>query len=223
MEEIAKKAFIELFPDKKLPEMRVLYSNNFKPYNANIRYYLWGIAEIRLSKRWKTVSEDILIGLMQNLMARVYKNKKRTMNMDLYENFTKNLHKAIPKTIQESVLLESFNRVNEKYFLGTLESPNLKWGKESKRVLGHYNYKSDTVTLSKIFQQMPQFIDYIVYHELLHKKHQFHSKNGRNYHHTRAFKDDENKFENKERMEKELSVVLSKKRLVKSLKDFFTT
>ena len=36
MEEIAKKAFIEMLPDKKIPKIRINSSNNFKPYNANI-------------------------------------------------------------------------------------------------------------------------------------------------------------------------------------------
>lgn len=224
MKEIAKKAFRELFPEKKLPSIDVTFSNNFKPYNANIRYaYSLSYFEFRLSKRWKLVSEDILLGLFQNLILKVYKEKKNTLNIDLYEHFTRNLHIAAPKKRPEPELLESFSKLNEKYFYGTLEIPNLKWGKESRTTLGHYNYKNDTITISSIFKKIPcEFLDYIMYHEMLHKKHKFYKKNGRNFHHTKQFKQDEKKFENYDQIQKQMKKILARKIIMTTLKEFFT-
>ena len=50
---------------------------------------------------------------------------------------------------------------------------------------------------------------------MLHKKHKFISKNGKNYHHTREFKKKEKEFENAEEIEKLIRIITTKKRIKK--------
>jgi hypothetical protein len=70
-----------------------------------------------------------------------------------------------------------------------MEIPNLEWGSNSKRKLGSYDYHTDTISISTIFLDSEQeLLDYLIYHEMLHKKLKFNSKNNRSYHHTKKFK-----------------------------------
>lgn len=209
-----EQAFAGLFPEKNLAdyELTLKYHNKFKPYNSNVKY-LGNKIRFNLSKKWKTVSREIQIGLMQELLLKIFKIRKKTTNIDLYNIFMKNVHIAVPKTKTDSVLESSFNRVNEKYFYGLIEQPNLVWGSASLRKLGSYEYGSDTITISRIFQDNWELLDYVVYHEVLHKKHKFENKNGRNYHHTKKFRDDEQEFENSKEMEKRISRLVRQNRL----------
>ena len=78
---LAEKAFTELFPDKKLNKKLIIkYSRAFSPYNANVRYTAYSMV-FRLSFEWKKVSNEIKLGLIQNLLLRVYKEKKKTITL----------------------------------------------------------------------------------------------------------------------------------------------
>ena len=157
-----------------------------------------------MSKKWKSVSKEIQIGLVQELLVKVTKNKARTNNMDLYNIFIKKAGPAAPKTKTDEFLGESFDRVNEKYFYGMIEKPNLAWHDSSRR-LGSYEYGSDTISITSVLRDADvDLLDYVMYHEMLHKKYKFVNKNGRNYHHTSHFKKKEREFENQREIEKKL-------------------
>jgi len=207
--EIIKEAFSRLYPGKDFDyDCSVRYSGKYGAYNAGIRKSS-GRMELSLSKKWKDIDEEILIGLAQSLLLKLFNDKKKTMNVDLYNNFVRNLHLAAEKNETEPVLEESFNRVNENYFFGLVERPNLRWGNFSKRRLATYNYHTDTITVSSIFKGAEnKVLDYLVYHELLHKKIKFSNKNGRNFHHTREFRQKEKKFEGVEEIEKEIEMIV---------------
>ena len=201
---LAEKAFNMLYPEKNY-DILLKYSGRFKPYNANVQ--LCGNRIVfNLSKKWKKISdEDIRIGLIQNLLLKLFKDSRKTMNTDLYHIFIRKLHLAIPKTKTDPILEEAFNRINEKYFFGVIEQPNLKWGSRNFATLGSYEYHTDMITISSIFRSAPLvLLDYIMYHEMLHKKHKFAVRGRRNYHHTSKFKNDERKFEGHGQIEKEL-------------------
>jgi len=211
---IIEKAFNGLFPDKEFTyDYSINYSGRFKDYNANVRLYNNKL-EFHLSKKWRSINPEIRIGLIQELLLKILNKKTKTNNIDLYNNFIKNLHIAIPKTKSDPILEDSFNRVNEKYFLN-LEIPNMKWGRESFHKLGTYEYQTDTITISSIFKQLAdaEVLDYIMYHELLHKKHKFKTTNQKTYAHTKNFKQDEKRFENQELIEKKLKLICSKTKL----------
>lgn len=211
---IIEKAYAELFPEKPLQRTtKIKYSGKFSGYNANVRYTPT-LLEFRLSRSWKEVSEEIKIGLLQSLMAKIFKTNVKTNAMDMYTYFLKSLHVTIPKTETDPLLETSFNRVNEKYVNGMIEKPNLVWGAYAKRKLGSYTYATDTILMSSILKDGPQhFLDYVMYHELLHKKHKFEEHGRRSHHHTPAFKADEGRFDNQEEVEKQLNYFLAKKRV----------
>jgi len=208
MMNIAEEAYIELF--KKEPDRAVIieYSGRYKEYNARITMTRKEI-KIAMSKTWRGVSKDIQKGLMQELMVRIFNNKMQTINMDLYTNFIKSLPKYTTKTQTHPILEQSFARVNEQMFSGKIEQPNLKMGKGVNQ-LGKYEYATDTVTISKILLGEERLLDYVMYHELLHKKHQFKANAGRHRHHTKAFLREEKKFPESEKLEDELGKLIKK-------------
>ena len=214
---IIKESFKKLYPDKEIPySVSVKYSGKFKPYNSNVKLSFDHL-EFKLSRTWKSVNREIKIGLIQSLLLKIFKDRKQTINIDLYNSFIKNLHIITPKTKTDPELEASFNRINQKYFYNIIEKPNLKWGSESISKLGSYEYQTDTITISSIFQTTSNdLLDYIMYHELLHKKHKFYTKSNRNYHHTADFKRAEKSFANIKAVEAELKNICSKKRIKRS-------
>ncbi len=217
---IIKEAFQNLYPEKELEyEISIKYTDRFKPYNANVRLSTNNL-RFNLSKKWRTISREIQIGLIQSLLVKIIKENKKTTNIDLYNIFMKNIHIAAPKTKSNPILEESFNKVNEKYFYGLIEKPNLIWCNSSTK-LGSYEFGTDTIAISKIFQNEKNIMDYIMYHEILHKKHKFKSKNGRNYHHTREFRKKEREFENSKEIERTISKLTRKTRQKLTFRRFF--
>jgi predicted metal-dependent hydrolase len=86
---------------------------------------------------------------------------------------------------------QSFDRVNARYFGATMPRPRLTWSRSfTGRKFGHYDFLKDLVMVSSTLDQerVPQFVvDYLMFHELLHKKHGVRWVNGRRYAHTREF------------------------------------
>jgi hypothetical protein len=96
-------------------------------------------------------------------------------------------------------LAESFERVNQKYFGGTMHRPRLTWSRTfTGRKFGHHDGVKDWVMVSSTLDraEVPAFVvDYLMFHELLHKKHGIRWRNGRGHAHTPAFYADERRFE----------------------------
>ncbi len=210
---LVEEAFHELYPGKELSYSTSLkYHRKFKPYNANVKRYGNNLV-FSLSKDWKKISKEIQIGLIQELMVKILKDKKKTMNMELYNLFMKNVHLAVPKTKTDEILESSFDRVNEAFLNGMLDKPNLQWGSNSTNKLGCYEYGSDIITISTIFKEASQeLLDYVMYHEMLHKKFKFQNKNGRYLHHSNEFKKMEARFPNSGLIEKQISMLARKHR-----------
>ncbi len=93
---------------------------------------------------------------------------------------------------------EIFKIINQKYFKGILDRPRLTWSpRRSRRRLGYYHPESDAITISRSLDDMsvePLLIEYILFHEMLHKAMGIRESNGRRYAHTREFKKAEKKF-----------------------------
>lgn len=211
--DIINKAYEDIF-QKKIEKKTILkYYNSFKGYNATVRSSI-SIIEFHLSSKWKEISDDIKIGLIQSLLIKIFVERKKrhlykSLNIELYDIFLKKIHHSIPKNESDQILMESFMRVNEEYFNGIIEECNLSWGLESKRKLGSYDYTSDIIKISSIFKKhIPEknyLLDYVMYHEMLHKKLKFNDTlKGKRYH-TLEFRNLEKKFKNSEQCEKELS------------------
>jgi hypothetical protein len=91
----------------------------------------------------------------------------------------------------------AFGRVNEEY-LGGMDPPRLTWNRTfAGRKFGHYDPLRDTVMVSATLDRdsVPEFVvDFIMYHELLHKKHGIDWRNGQARTHTPAFRQEERHF-----------------------------
>ncbi|MFP4401286.1 MAG: SprT-like domain-containing protein [Candidatus Woesearchaeota archaeon] len=211
---IIEKAFYGLYPEKEFDyDAKLKYSGKFNDFNANVKMSRFSRDIIfSLSRSWRTVSEDIKIGLLQELMIKIFNDKRsNTINIDLYNAFLKNVHIAAPRKESDPYLIESFERMNERFFYGMMDPPNLLWGTNSFRKLGSYQYGSDTITMSAIFKNAPlRLLDYVMFHEMLHKKFKFRNSNGRNYHHTKEFRNMEKKYPGSETIEKELNEFVKK-------------
>ena len=225
---IVQEAFVRLFPDREFHFSGWLkYSGKFKPYNAAVRRKENKLT-FNLSKTWKGVSEEITIGLVQYLLLRILRrdrsyasaisakgSKYLTLNMQLYDDFIRNVsEEAVSTEPNDPMLTQSFDRVNQKYFFGLLDKPGLQWGAASKRKLACYSYQINTIIVSTLFKDAPdRLLDYLMYHEMLHKKLKFTSGNGRTRHHSAEFKKLEASFDPSQNMEGELTSFLrSKKR-----------
>ena len=209
---MVREAWDELYPGKPLPyEPQLKYSGRFAGFNANIK--LWrNTLSIGMSKNWRKIDRTIQKGLIQELIAKIRKDAVRTTSMDMYRIFLKHAHIGVEKTKSDPVLEASFNRVNEIYFGGAIERPNLVWSEGVNR-LGFYDYGRDQIALSGILRKDQRLLDYVMYHEMLHKKHKFTHNTSRSVHHTRAFRQDEARFKDAALLENELTKLVSRNRV----------
>lgn len=95
-------------------------------------------------------------------------------------------------------LSASFERVNRMMFGGTMLRPALAWTRSATaRTLGLYMFSRDRLVVSKSLDHpdVPELlVDYIMYHELLHKKLGLRRRHGRNQAHTAQFRAEERRF-----------------------------
>jgi len=91
-----------------------------------------------------------------------------------------------------------FSRLNRRFFDSRLEKPTITWSqRRTRRILGHHDRVYETITISKSLDslEVPEwFVEYILYHEMLHIKHPARLVKGRRYYHTSAFRADERRF-----------------------------
>ncbi len=91
-----------------------------------------------------------------------------------------------------------FNRLNRRYFDGRIEKPIITWSqRRTRRILGHHDAVHDTIVISKTLdaRDVPEwFVEYILFHEMLHIKHPARLINGRRYYHTNTFRAEEQRF-----------------------------
>jgi hypothetical protein len=110
---------------------------------------------------------------------------------------------ALGGTVDESRgshhdLAASFARVTAQYFPRGIAKPKLFWSKAlTHRKFGHYDWVNDAIMISRTLDApaVPDFlVDFVMYHELLHKAHGLRWSGARSYAHTAAFYADERKF-----------------------------
>lgn len=101
-----------------------------------------------------------------------------------------------------------FAKLNRRYFDSAIPKPTITWSqRRTKSILGHHDRVYESITISKTLdsKDIPDwFVEYILYHEMLHIKHPPRLINGRRYYHTSAFRLDERKFPQYEQAQKQL-------------------
>jgi predicted metal-dependent hydrolase len=216
------EAFEELEVVKQ--EATVVYSARFKGYNANVRYQ-HDCYEFRLSKQFREVDDEIKKGVVQQLLRKIHPKKPKTLAIKLYEEFLKRVADYAPRKQSPQELINLFNELNEEYFGGLMIQPNLEWGSYSLTKLGHYHYGTDTVRLSTVLREDQDLLAYVLYHELLHKKHKFIAAKNHTKHHTKAFREEEQQFKlpnAEQQLEEFIKSKRTPKKLRSKLKTFFS-
>ena len=88
--------------------------------------------------------------------------------------------------------------LNRKYFGGEIRRPLLRWSKKrSRRVWGSHDGALDLITINKRLDDdtIPIYVlDYVLYHEMLHARHEWLYEKGIRKVHTRDFKAEETSF-----------------------------
>ncbi len=218
---IAQVAYALLFDKTSNYIFIVKYSKKFKGYNATAKKVNNKIT-FNLSYLWKDVNEDIQIGLLQTLLLKLEGKNKETINIDLYNNFIKNLHYSNVKKEFDEKLSLLFEKVNIKYFNGLLEKPSLKWEGNSSRTLATYNFHDDTIRISNVFKDAPDdILMFLIYHESLHKFLKFKTKGKKTFYHTKQFRRLESLFENYDLMDEKIKNFLKSKNKRKFLELFY--
>ncbi len=224
MVDLIEESFRRLFPDRRFSYLtEEKYSLRLKDFNANI-LLRGGKITVKYNLQWKNIDDEIKIGLIQTLLLKLFKVRDKTsvsyLNIDLYNDFLKRIpdfaevHKSHPE------LEDSFHRVNSELLDGELEKPNLVWGKASTRKLACYNFHNNTVTVSTVFKESPKHVlDFLMYHELLHKKFQFSHKNGRASYHSSAFRAAERQFPGYPAVEKDIETEIRRHKRGQRTKD----
>jgi hypothetical protein len=222
---IVQEAYSRLWPEKEFSYVvSEEYNRRLGSFNANLSLRGKHL-KIKYNLKWRKIDKEIQIGLIQHLLLRMLakknEKKKNTFNISLYNNFCK----QIPTYVSEDYNLEencdtlraSFNRMNLEFFGSELNECKLKWGATAYRRLASYNFNNDSITISSVFRDAPNYIvDLLMYHEMLHKDMQFNCKNGRVKTHTPEFKLRERLYPHFLSVEKEIENIIRAARSQKS-------
>src|SRR3954468_11075024 len=114
-------------------------------------------------------------------------------------------------------LEKMFHRLNRRYFDGQIEKPTITWSqRRTRRILGHHDSAHDTIVISKTLDsaEVPEwFVEYVLYHEMLHIKHPARFIKGRRYYHTNAFRTEEQRFPYYEEAQRWLDLIALQQRV----------
>ena len=204
-------AFRHLGSNRNIPAIEV----RFYPY-AGLHHTIRvrsGRVYVRLSDICRSCPRDVLRALAFLLVARLLGKRVPDVHDRVYRDYSltsevmraadiarrRRGRKRVSSAQGETYELDRvFARLNKKFFGGALEKPTLTWSQRKTRtILGHHDRVYDTITISKTLDSpdVPEwFVEYILYHEMLHMKHAARFINGRRYYHTAAFRQDERRF-----------------------------
>jgi len=205
------EAFRTLAPKRAAPEADVRYY----PYaglNHTIRLRS-GRVHVRLSDIFKSAPMGVHRALAFILVAKLLRRRTPPFYERVYREYAcspdvlrasdlarRQRGRKMVSTSEGRVydLGRMFQRLNQRYFGGEIGQPTLTWSQRRTRtILGHHDGVHDTIVISKTLdsREVPEwFVEYILYHEMLHIKHPARLINGRRYYHTKAFRTDEQRF-----------------------------
>ena len=215
-----KRVFCEAFRQldrggKRLPGDLAAIEVRFYPY-AGVHHTIRlraGRVFVRLSDLFQGAPPEVIRALAYLLVARLLSRKPPRDEERIYRSYAyspellrasdiarrQRGRKVISSASGQVYDLERiFARLNRRYFDGGIEKPVLTWSKRRARsILGHHDAAHETITISKILdsREVPEwFVEYILFHEMLHIKHPARIVNGRRYYHTTAFRAEEQSF-----------------------------
>jgi len=212
LEYIFRTAHRELRPRTPIPEITVEFFP-FAGLNHTARLNNSRLA-IRLSDIFTDAPADVYYSLALILLAKLYRKKIDNSYHRTYRTFilTGEIRERTRIARNERCRLvrpgasrgkyidleELFNRLNAEYFASSLDKPRLSWSaKKTRYVLGRYDLTHQTIFISRLFDSPrvpPHVVEYVMFHEMLHLKHQSRVNDSRLMVHTPEFKVEERSF-----------------------------
>ena len=211
LKKVFSDAFKQLSGSRSVPDVEV----KFYPYSG-LRHTIRirsGRVYVRISDVFKGAPPEVIRALAFILVGRLLSRKSPKIYDRVYRQyaFTPQVlraseiarrnrgRKVISSARGEFYDLEKlFARLNRRYFGGSVEKPALTWSKRRTRsILGHHDPVHETITISKTLDaaDVPEwFVEFILFHEMLHIKHPARLVKGRRQYHTNAFRTDEQRF-----------------------------
>jgi hypothetical protein len=212
LEPIFKAAHSELKPRTPPPTIAIEYFP-FAGLNHTARFRENHL-QVRVSDLFVDAPQTVIHALALILLAKLYRRKLDNTVHRTYRGF------ILSANIQERAraarfargriqtgngpygrhvnLEESFDRLNSTYFGSGLDKPRITWSVQgSRRTLGRYDSTRHSISISRIFDspQVPGFVvDYVMFHEMLHVKHQSCIHDCRILVHTPEFRAEERSF-----------------------------
>jgi hypothetical protein len=204
-------AFRQLEHNRPTPEIEV----KFYPY-AGLHHTIRlrsGRVYVRVSDIFKDAPPNIHRALAFILVAKLLGKSAPDVHQRVYRDYTyspqilrasdiarrRRGRKVISSARGRVYDLEKmFQRLNRRYFDNRLLKPTLTWSqRRTRRILGHHDAAHDTIVVSKSLdaRDVPEwFVEYVLFHEMLHIKHPARLIKGRLYRHTNAFRAEEQRF-----------------------------
>lgn len=237
-----KKVFSEAFRQldrnaKRLRPDTSAIEVKFYPY-AGLHHTIRvrsGRIYVRLSDLFQSAPPEVIRALALLLVARLLSRKAPRAEERIYRAYA-----FSPEVLRASDLARKqrgrklissgegqvydlnkiFARLNRRYFEGQIEKPTITWSRRRARsILGHHDSVHETITVSKALdaREVPEwFVEYIVFHEMLHIKHRPRLINGRRYYHTPGFRADEQRFRHYHQAQQWLDRVIRRGREVRA-------
>ena len=173
-----------------------------------------GRLSVRISDLFEDAPDDVSHALALILLSKLYRRKVDAVVHRTYRSF------ILRNDIQERARIARtdrgrgaqvsgargryvdlellFDRINKEYFHGVLDRPEISWSaKRSRYILGRYDATHHTIFISKLFdsEKVPSYVtEYVMYHEMLHVRHQTRVNDCRLIVHTREFRQEERQF-----------------------------
>ena len=194
-----------------------------------------GRVYVRLSDLFQSAPPEVIRALAFLLVARLLSRKAPRAEERIYRSYAfsppllrasdlarkqrgRKVISSAPGKIYD--LDKIFARLNRRYFAGEIEKPTITWSRRRARsILGHHDSVHETITISKRLDspEVPEwFVEYILFHEMLHIKHPARLINGRRYYHTPAFRADEHRFRYYQQAQQWLDRVIRRGRQVRA-------
>jgi len=197
-----KKLFLDAFHHLGRNRGMPVIDVRFYPY-AGLRHTIRvrsGQVYVRLSDLIKDSPPEVMRSLAFVLVARLLGKKVPAVHERVYRDYTltpdvmrssdiarRHRGRKMISSAQGNAydLEKMFSKLNRRYFDSSLEKPTLTWSQRKTRsILGHHDRVYETITISKSLDsaQVPDwFVEFILYHEMLHIKHAARMINGRRY------------------------------------------
>lgn len=172
-----------------------------------------GAVFLRFSDLFEKAPDETVGALARILIAKLLKRRIRPEWNELYKAFvtshemvaasedarrqrgTKRLGPAQGATYDLDAM---FDRLNDVYFGGRIEKPQLGWTlRDAWRTHGHYDPAHHSISLSRSLDAAttPEFVvEFVLYHEMLHIAIPSEMRDGRHRHHSAAFRSAEAGF-----------------------------